>query len=156
MQIRQAPDGSWYEIYRNGDVFRVSAAGVREGSPLLTIANISESGEFGLLGFDCHPDYPTEPYFFFYYATNPAAPFLRIERYTTTALTDAPGTETFIAASEKDILTIDKGTTRSNHNGGYIEFSPTEPGAVLFLATGDGGGDRMSAQQLNRVEVIIS
>ena len=145
MQIRQAPDGSWYEIYRNGDVARVSAAGVREGS-LLTIPDISTSGELGLLGFDFHPDYPAEPYIFFYYATNPAAPFLRIERHTTTALADAPGTEIFIQRTEKAILTIDKGTTATNHNGGSIEFSPIESGAVLYLGTGDGGSNRMLAQ----------
>lgn len=113
---------------------------------LLTLPDISTSGELGLLGFALHPDYPAEPYFFFYYATNPAAPFLRIERYTTTALTDPPGTETFVPASDKDILTIDKGNTALNHNGGSIEFSPTEAGAVLYLATGDGGSNRMSAQ----------
>ena len=146
MQTRQAPDGSWYEIFRGGDVFRVSAAGVREENSLLTIPNISTSGELGLLGVDLHPDYPAEPYIFFYYATNPDAPFLRIQRYTTTALTDTPGTETFGPGSEKDILTIDKGTTARNHNGGYIEFSPIESGAVLYLATGDGGGNRMTAQ----------
>lgn len=146
MQIRQAPDGSWYEIYRNGDLLRVSAAQVREESALLTIPMIDTSGELGLLGFDLHPDYPAQPYFFFYYATDPADPFLRIERYTTTALTDAPGTETFVADSKKVILTIDKGGTALNHNGGSIEFSPTESGAVLYLGTGDGGGDRMSAQ----------
>ncbi len=146
MQIRQAPDGSWYEIYRNGDVLRASAEGIREPSPLLTISDIDTSGELGLLGFDFHPDYPSAPFVFFYYATNAADPFLRIERYSTTAASDLPGTETFVAGSAKEILTIDKGNTALNHNGGSIEFSPSEAGAVLYLATGDGGSNSMSAQ----------
>ena len=94
--------------------------------PLLSVAG----GEQGMLSMTFHPQYKSNGYFFVYY-TNPSNA-ITIARYHVSATNK----DSADAASGVVLLTIPKMLT--NHNGGHLDFSPTD--GDLYFATGDGGG----------------
>jgi glucose/arabinose dehydrogenase len=90
-------------------------------------AQVSDSGERGLLGLAFHPDYPSNGYFYVNYTDN--AGDTHISRFTVSADPNVAN-----AGSELDILTV--GQPYSNHNGGDLEFGPD---GYLYIPLGDGG-----------------
>ena len=118
-------------------------------TPFLNIQGaVDDAGnEQGLLGLAFDPDYETNGYFYVNYTRDPGPgrDRTRIERYEavnpTTDTVVSIGTAHSILEFEQDF---------SNHNGGWIGFSPVDD--LLYIATGDGGsGDDPNnrAQQLN-------
>lgn len=103
------------------------ASGSVSPTPFLTIPNISQGNEQGLLGLAFHPNYATNGFFY----VNVTTPTTRVLRYSVSAgdsnLADPSG--------ELQILEIDQ--PQGNHNGGWIGFGPDE---FLYVALGDGGG----------------
>jgi len=88
------------------------------------------NGEQGMLGLAFHPDYDSNGWFFVNFNNNVGATVIR--RYTV-------GVNPNIAnpTSGVDVLTFSQ--PFSNHNGGWIGFSPTEEEGNLYISTGDGG-----------------
>lgn len=105
-------------------------------SPFLNIEGLVDDAgnEQGLLGLAFDPDYETNGYFYVNYTRDPGPgrDRTRIERYEatnpTTATTVSIGTAHPILEFEQDF---------SNHNGGWIGFSPIDE--MLYIASGDGG-----------------
>jgi glucose/arabinose dehydrogenase len=101
-------------------------------TPFLDIDSrvIGGGGERGLLGLAFHPDYGSNGLFYVNYNRNTDGHTV-IAEY---AVTVDPAVADF--ASERILLTISQ--PQSNHNGGWLGFSPLD--GYLYIATGDGGG----------------
>ena len=84
--------------------------------------------ERGLLGLAFHPDYETNGFFYVNYRN---AGSTIVARYTVSANPDVAD-----PASAQLIIVISQ--PQSNHNGGWIGFSPND--GFLYIAMGDGGG----------------
>lgn len=129
VDIVSAFDGSQrlYLVSQNG-VIRVLENGVVSAEPFLDISasmgGIAE--EQGLLSMVFPPDYPSDRYFYIYYANNGVS---QIDSYDVS--TDG---RTALPASRRTVLTITQPFT--NHNGGKLLFGPD---GYLYLSTGDGG-----------------
>jgi glucose/arabinose dehydrogenase len=87
------------------------------------------STERGLLGLAFHPDYASNGLFYVNYSRNTDGDTI-VAEYAVTADPDVADFN-----SERILLTIDQPQT--NHNGGWIDFSPMD--GFLYVATGDGG-----------------
>jgi Ca2+-binding RTX toxin-like protein len=112
-------------------------------STMLTVAGIQNGGEQGLLGLAFHPDYAANGRFFVMVVN--AGGDLEVREYARSAA------DPLLAdpASAKTIITIPH-PGFSNHNGGWIGFSPID--GHLYVATGDGGSGNdpnNNAQNLN-------
>jgi len=107
---------------------------VLSATPYLDIdARVIDTGnERGLLGLAFHPDYASNGLFYVYYSRNGDGDAVVAEY----AVSGDPATSnTADFNSERILLTMDH--PQSNHNGGWIGFSPLD--AYLYIATGDGG-----------------
>lgn len=100
-------------------------------TPFLDIDSrvINGGGERGLLGLAFHPNYAVNGRFYVNYTRNTDGNTV-IAEY---GVTLDPNVADF--ASERILLTITQ--PQSNHNGGWIGFSPFD--GYLYIATGDGG-----------------
>ncbi len=103
------------------------------GSSFLDIDSIvggpvNNFDERGLLGMAFHPDYDNNGFFYVYYTNNSSD--TTVARYSVTVDPNKAD-----PSSAEIILTIDQ--PQSNHNGGWIGFSPND--GYLYVATGDGG-----------------
>jgi glucose/arabinose dehydrogenase len=101
------------------------------GTPFLDIDSrvIGGGGERGLLGLAFHPNYGMNGLFYVNYSRNGDGATVVAEY----AVTGDPNVADF--ASERIVMTIAQ--PQSNHNGGWIDFSPLD--GFLYIATGDGG-----------------
>jgi len=104
--------------------------GVVLGTPFLDVDSISiGADERGLLGLAFHPDYANNGYFYIYYTNNSSDSV--VARYQVSG-----GNPDIADASSAEImLVVDQPFT--NHNGGWIGFSPND--GYLYIAFGDGG-----------------
>ena len=130
MQLVNAGDGSKrvFIVQKAGSI-RVYDSSFQFLATLLTVPNITSSGERGLLSMAFHPDYKNNGFFYVYY-TN-AAGDLEISRYRIST-NDANVAD---PASKAILITIPH-PTFSNHNGGELHF---DKAGFLYLSTGDGG-----------------
>jgi len=107
-------------------------------TPFLTITGIDNRGEGGLLGMAFHPEYATNGKFYVYLTagdTDPATIFSSyIRQYTVSANPNIAHT-TFTPI-------LSWGQPQSNHNAGWIGFSPVDN--LLYITSGDGGGSNDS------------
>jgi len=101
------------------------------GTPFLDIDSrvINTGNERGLLGLAFHPNYASNGLFYVNYSRNTDGDTV-VAEYQVTA---NPNVADF--NSERILLTIDQ--PNSNHNGGWMGFSPLDD--YLYIATGDGG-----------------
>jgi glucose/arabinose dehydrogenase len=88
----------------------------------------STSSEQGLLGLAFHPDYANNGLFYVNYTNNSG--HTTVAEYAVSANPNVAN-----LASARIILTITQ--PFSNHNGGWMEFSPND--GYLYISTGDGG-----------------
>lgn len=86
-------------------------------------------GERGLLGLAFHPDFGTNGKFYVNFTRQPDGATVIAEFHANA------GSDTADIASRRDLLIIPQ--PFSNHNGGWIEFSPTDH--FLYIGMGDGG-----------------
>jgi glucose/arabinose dehydrogenase len=91
---------------------------------------IGGGGERGLLGLAFHPNYATNGLFYVNYSRTGDGATI-VAEYSVTL---DPNVASF--SSERILLTIAQ--PQSNHNGGWLGFSPLD--GYLYIATGDGGG----------------
>ena len=137
-----APPGDFNRVFivqQNG-VIRILKlnTGLLNSTPFLTVSNIVTGGEQGLLGLAFDPDYATNGKFYVK-CTAPGGAFNagsnQIRQYQVSSNADIADTT---AANIKTLLSIDQPET--NHNGGWIGFSPRAgDDHNLYIATGDGG-----------------
>jgi glucose/arabinose dehydrogenase len=116
-----------------------------DGSAWLDLSTqVNTDGERGLLGLTFDPQFKTNGRFYVDYIDKTT---LNTVVASYTLGTDGKPD----AASAKTILTVAQTGGFSNHKGGWIGFSPTDPGQ-LYIATGDGGSandPNNNAQNLN-------
>jgi glucose/arabinose dehydrogenase len=109
------------------------ATGALEATPFLSITGINNNGEGGLLGMAFHPNYAVNGKFYVYITANDSisgTPFSSyIREYTVSANPNVAST-TFTPV-------LNWSQPQSNHNGGWIGFSPND--GFLYIMSGDGG-----------------
>lgn len=132
LYVTDARDGTGrvLVVERGGEVwFLDPETGLRDPVAFLDVSNdVSTDGERGLLGLALAPDFETSGVFFVC-VTNLAGD-TEIRRYQTGADGRVDPT------SEDIILTVSQ--PASNHNGGWLDFSPAD--GFLYIGIGDGGG----------------
>jgi glucose/arabinose dehydrogenase len=129
---RGAPDNS---SFANASIRILDlTTGTMIGTPFLSIIGVNNNGEGGLLGLAFHPDYETNGKFYVNVTANDAidgTPFSTfIREYTVTADRNIADPN-----SIREVLSF--GQPQSNHNGGWIGFSPVDD--LLYIMSGDGG-----------------
>jgi hypothetical protein len=108
---------------------RILDGGSVLATPFLDIqAQVSASGEGGLLGLAFAPDYESSGDFYVYYTTATDSVVSRFQVSVDPDVADA--------GSEEVVLTVPR--PNGGHNGGTLAFRPTD--GFLYLAPGDGGG----------------
>ena len=110
--------------------------GVLQTTPFLTMSGVSTDGEGGFLGLAFHPDYfnvgmPGFGKFYVNVTTN-STTMTHIREFQVSA----GNSNMADAGSLRQIMSFAQPQT--NHNGGWIGFSPNNK--FLHIATGDGGG----------------
>jgi glucose/arabinose dehydrogenase len=140
MYVTFAPgDREHLFVAERSGVVRVLDLGTNEflDEPLLDISDQTLlDGERGLLGLTFHPDFQENGQFFVHHSGAAIAGgydhTAYIRRY------EVSDDDPLVAdhASETTILRFNQ--PQSNHNGGWIDFSPRDE--FLYIATGDGGG----------------
>jgi glucose/arabinose dehydrogenase len=110
------------------------ATGTLEATPFLSITGLNNNGEGGLLGLAFHPDYAENGKFYVNVTANDSVsgtPFSTyIREYTVSTNPNIAN-----PSSMKPILNFTQ--PQSNHNGGWIGFSPNDD--FLYIMSGDGG-----------------
>jgi glucose/arabinose dehydrogenase len=102
-------------------------------TPFLTITDLSDGNEQGLLGLAFHPQYADNGLLYVDYTD--AAGNTQIKRFRTRPSSTSPiRANQADPASQASVLSIPQ--PFSNHNGGWIGFGPD---GLLYVATGDGG-----------------
>ncbi len=110
------------------------ATGVVNTTPFLTISGIDNNGEGGLLGMAFHPDYANNGKFYVYLTAPDALGGTVFSAYVREYTVS---TDPNIANTSFDPV-ITWGEPQTNHNAGWIGFSPNN--GYLYVAVGDGGG----------------
>jgi len=142
--IQNAGDSRLFVVTKDGRIqiidFSRPNATLLE-TPFLDLSDqVKDSGEQGLLGLAFHPDYATNGHFFvnYIYDDKSAEEPLpgngmdtRISRFSTAA-----GTPN-IADKNSELIIATIPQPFSNHNGGQLQFGPTD--GFLYIGLGDGG-----------------
>ena len=136
----------WLFIVQKGGAIRLfdREEGSLQTIPVFTVTSITTAGERGLLGMAFHPGFSENGYFYLNFTNSQGHTVVRRYTMTTThPFTVDPG-------SAHDLITITQDF--SNHNGGWIGFSPLD--GYLYVALGDGGSSNdpnNRAQDLNNL-----
>lgn len=137
--VTQAPgDADRLFALERGGAIRVIRGGETLATPFLDLSGtVSTGGERGLLGLAFHPGFSGNGWFFVDYTDESGD--VVVERYAVSGDPDVadPG-------SGLEILRVEQ--PAANHNGGMVAFGPD---GYLYVALGDGGGDREAAQDLS-------
>ena len=106
-------------------------------TPFLDLSDVvAFSGEQGLLGLAFDPNYATSGRFYVYYIAPGGSFGQGVSHLALFRVSSDP--DIADGASERTLLTFDQPQT--NHNGGWIGFSPRAGDeGNLYIATGDGG-----------------
>ena len=119
-------------VEQGGKIKLIKNGTVRTTAFLDITSKVNQGGdERGLLGLAFHPNYASNGYFYVNYIDRNYPGDTHIERYTASADRD-----TASSTSGLNLLTIAQPDT--NHNGGWMGFSPNN--GYLYVAVGDGGG----------------
>ena len=125
-------DGRRLYVCQRGGTIRILNldTGNLNPSNFISIPNVNTTGEGGLLGLAFHPDFENNNFFYVNYTLSVGGGFrTRISRFTATN-SDSANTST-----EQVVLEVSQ--PFSNHNAGWIGFSPTD--GLLYVTMGDGG-----------------
>lgn len=140
LTVAPGNDQTLFVVEQNGTLRRVDRqTGAINGTPFLSVSDLSTGGERGLLGLAFHPQFELNGYFYIYMTDTSGDTLIR--RYTTRddGVTADP-------ASAQTVLGFDQ--PFSNHNAGWMDFGPD---GYLYIASGDGGAGndpRNNAQDL--------
>lgn len=133
-EILWGPDDYIWFTERSGKISRVHP-GTGERTELISIGDVYEAGESGLLGMVLHPDFVHHPYVFVVYTYLESSSIKeRLVRYT------------YADGSLDSPLTLLEGIDGAgNHDGSRLVI---DAGQKLFMTTGD-AGDGSQAQDLS-------
>ena len=108
--------------------------GVLQATPYLTITGLNNTGEGGLLGLAFHPDFQTNSKFYTYVTANDSISGTPFSSYIREYSAPNPTSNT---ANASFTPVLNWSQPQSNHNGGFIGFSPND--GYLYIMSGDGG-----------------
>ena len=108
--------------------------GTIEPNPYLTITGLNNTGEGGLLGLAFHPDFQTNSKFYAYVTANDSISGTPFSSYIREYSAPSPTSNT---ANASFTPVLNWSQPQSNHNGGFIGFSPND--GYLYIMSGDGG-----------------
>jgi len=130
--------GRLFILQQNGRILILNlATGTLNATPFLALTGLAAGGEQGLLGMAFDPNYATNGKFYLNF-TVPGGAFGNGVTHVS-QLTVSANPNIADPNSERILLRFDHPQT--NHNGGWIGFSPRAGDANnLYIATGDGGG----------------
>jgi glucose/arabinose dehydrogenase len=128
----QAPDGRFF-IGQQGGAVRVVKNGVLLGSAFHTFANVSSSGERGIIGITLHPSFASNGFVYVHYTTTSGGTHNRISRLVASGDVST-GAETVLV----DLPALSSAT---NHNGGAIHFGVD---GKLYVGVGDNANSATS------------
>jgi glucose/arabinose dehydrogenase len=137
-----APPGDFNRVFivqQNG-VIRILnlSTGALNAAPFLTISGLQTGGEQGLLGLAFDPSYATNGKFYVKCTVAGGAFNAGVNQIRQYQVSSNPDIADTTPANIKTMLAIDQPQT--NHNGGWIGFSPRlSDDHNLYIATGDGG-----------------
>lgn len=101
-----------------------------DATPFLTLSGIATGGEQGLLGMAFDPNYATNGRFYVDYTAADGS--VHVDRFTVSGNPNVANT------TGVNVITL--AHPQTNHNGGWIGFSPRAGDAGnLYIAIGDGG-----------------
>lgn len=121
-EILWGPDNFIWMTERGGRICRVNpTTGVV--TPLLTISEVVENNEGGMLGMVLHPDFSTNPYLYVVYDYESGGYKGKVVRYTYNA-----------GALINPLTIIDNIPAATNHDGSRLLISPDKK---LFITLGD-------------------
>ncbi len=129
-----------------GIVYRVNTTtGARTNFLDIPNGEFVSDGERGVLGLAFHPDYQSNGRFFVF-LTDPQGDLVVREyhRSSNPAVAETAFTQ---------IIEIPKQTGFTNHNGGWIGFSPSD--GYLYITTGDGGGGGDPSNNAQNTNVLL-
>jgi glucose/arabinose dehydrogenase len=131
--IANAGDGRLFIVQKTGQIKIINSDGTVRPTAFLDIDPLVINGgsEEGLLGLAFHPNFVSNGYFYVYY-TNLSGNNV-VARYQASAADPNIAD----AASAQILLTLSH-PTNNNHNGGNLNFGPSD--GYLYIGTGDGGG----------------
>lgn len=130
--VTYAPgDGDRLYIAQRSGAIRILNlnTGNLNGSNFMTVPGVSTTGEGGLLGLAFHPDFENNGFFYVNYTTNSGGFRTRVSRFTAT------NSDSASSATQQVVLEVAQ--PFSNHNAGWIGFSPLDN--YLYVTMGDGG-----------------
>lgn len=140
-------DDRIFIVEQPGTIRVVDASGNLLTRPFLNITGpVKYGGEQGLLGLAFPADYLTSGVFYVYYTADPYG-YNTIARYQVSA-TDP---DSAVASSGQIIISIYD--PASNHNGGTIQFSPTD--GYLYFASGDGGPQGDPGNRAQNLDTLL-
>ena len=120
-----------FVVERGGSVWVVRNGG-KLATPFLDISDqVATDDERGLLSIAFPPDYATSGRFYVYLVAADPLGELQVREYRRSPTSDD------VAGTAGRIVWSQSHSQASNHNGGTLAFGPD---AMLWLATGDGGG----------------
>jgi glucose/arabinose dehydrogenase len=111
-------------------IFRL-ATNTIDATPFLQVTGLSTGNEQGLLGLAFAPDFDATGFLYVNFTDTAGATVIRRYRVL------AANPDVADAASATNVLTIPQ--PFSNHNGGWIAFSPKDK--FLYIGVGDGGSE---------------
>ena len=136
-----APPGDTSRLFvvqQSGEIRIIDlTTGTVKPTPFLDLSDVvAFSGEEGLLGLAFDPKYATNGRFYVYYVAPGGSFGQGVSHVALFRVSSDP--DIADAASERTLLTFDQPQT--NHNGGWIGFSPRAGDeGNLYIASGDGG-----------------
>ena len=128
-----APDGRMFFTERPGRV-RVYERGQLSPTPVITIPDVEQSGESGLMSMALHPEFASNRWLYLAYTFSSGGQRVRIVRYR----------ETNKGLAERTVIVDDIPAARF-HAGCRIRFGPDRK---LYITTGD-ATERSLAQRLD-------
>ena len=123
-----APDGRIFLTQKNG-VIKIVKNGALLPTPFVTIPNVDNYNERGLLGIVLDPNFSSNNFVYVYYTYKPSGGSVsnnRVSRFTANG-------DVALSSSEFVLLNIDPLSSAGNHNGGSLAFS----GGKLLVTVGD-------------------
>ncbi|MCU0353890.1 MAG: PA14 domain-containing protein [Cytophagales bacterium] len=136
-----APDGRVFLLQKNGQV-RIVKDDVLLTTPFVTLTNIDDFNERGLLGIAFEPNFAQNGYVYLYYTHIEANNARRNRIVRVTASGDVA-----VAGSQVTIFDTDVLTSAGNHNGGAMQFGAD---GKLYIATGE-NATASNSQSFNNV-----
>lgn len=139
-ELLWGPDNFLWMTERAGRISRINPT-TGQVLPLLTVADVTEVGESGLLGMALHPDFTASPYVYIVYNYTEAGGALKekLVRYTYSAVN---------GTLDSPQILLDNITAANTHSGSRLLILPDR---TLLMTTGDAerGSESQNPASLN-------